>query len=128
MPFAHDRCLDYSCHVARPAPDFFKVLLDEANYPLVFHCIAGQDRTGSVAFILNALLGVEIEELYLDWEISGFWNPDVNFSHEKYFDRLIAAFESLPGADMQEKVEGYVLDLGFSPAEIEKFRSMMLQE
>ena len=43
------------------------MFLDPANYPIDFHCIAGQDRTGAVAFILNALLGVEEEELYLDW-------------------------------------------------------------
>ena len=35
----------------------FRVFLDEKNYPMVFHCIAGADRTGSLAFILGALLG-----------------------------------------------------------------------
>ena len=41
----------------------FRVFLDKANYPLVFHCIAGQDRTGAVAFITNGLLGVQEEQL-----------------------------------------------------------------
>ena len=39
----------------------FRVFLDEKNYPIDFHCIAGADRTGSLAFILNGLLGVDEE-------------------------------------------------------------------
>ena len=30
----------------------FRVFLDSANYPIAFHCIGGQDRTGSVACII----------------------------------------------------------------------------
>lgn len=52
----------------------FRLFLDESRYPILFHCIAGQDRTGSLAFVLNGLLGVSEDELYRDWEASGFCN------------------------------------------------------
>ena len=106
----------------------FKVFLDEKNYPVIFHCIAGQDRTGAVAFILNGLLGVDVDELYLDWEETGFWNPNVKFNHRDRFNRLIGGFEKLPGKDLYEKIENYVLGCGFKPADIAHFRELMLEK
>jgi hypothetical protein len=105
----------------------FKVFLDRKNYPIVFHCSAGQDRTGSVAFILNGLLGVSLNELYLDWETTGFWNSGLDFCHSTRFNSLIKGFETLPGKTMQHKIENYILGLGFSKQDIEKFRAIMLE-
>ncbi len=106
----------------------FKVFLDEKNYPIDFHCIAGQDRTGAVAFILNGLLGVKEEELYLDWEVTGFWNGSSSFNHRRLFDHLVSGFkDKVPGATLHEKIENYVISLGFTKADIEKFRSFMLE-
>ena len=108
----------------------FRVFLDEKNYPIDFHCIAGQDRTGSVAFALNALLGVEEEQLYLDWEATAFWNSSVLFSHQALFDKLIEGFEkNYPeGKTVNEKVELYVKSLGFTDADLAHFREIMLEK
>ncbi len=105
----------------------FRVFLDEKNYPIDFHCIAGQDRTGAVAFILNALLGVDEEHLYLDWETTGFWNGSPAFNHANLFNHLVEGFNSYPGKTVQERVKNYVLSLGFTEADIAKFRSIMLE-
>ena len=110
-----------------PFVKVFKVFLDEANYPLVFHCIGGADRTGAVAFILNALLGVADDELDKDWEITCFIYEDQNFGHKTRFDKLRAVFDAYPGSCTREKVEAYVKELGFTDADIAKFRSIMLE-
>ncbi len=106
----------------------FKVFLDEKNYPIDFHCIAGQDRTGAVAFIINGLLGVEEEELYRDWESTGFWNPSPTFNHKRLFDHLYAGFNKWPGKTINERIEAYVLSLGFTKADIEHLRDIMLEK
>ena len=106
----------------------FKVFLDEKNYPVIFHCIAGQDRTGAVAFILNGLLGVAEEELYLDWEVTGFWNKNAKFCHAQRFDKLIGGFRKLPGKNLYEQIENYVLSCGFTKDDIAHFRSIMLEK
>ena len=37
---------------------FFDVLADENNYPIAFHCLRGTDRTGALAYVLGALVGM----------------------------------------------------------------------
>ena len=112
----------------KPFAKVFKVLLDEKNYPAVFHCISGQDRTGCLAFTLQALLGVEENLLFLDWETTGFWNPQSKFSHRKLIDVLAAQLGSLPGKNWQEKSEHFVKSCGFTDEDIAKFRNIMLEE
>ncbi len=105
----------------------FELFLDPQNYPISFHCISGQDRTGALAFILNGLLGVSEEELYLDWESTGFWNKSARFNHARLFNHLIEGFDQFPGKTINEKIEGYVRSVGFTDEDIAKFRSIMLE-
>ncbi len=51
----------------------FELFADKSNYPIVFHCSAGADRTGTVAFLLNGLLGASYEDLAEDFEITSFY-------------------------------------------------------
>ena len=105
----------------------FRVFLDEKNYPIDFHCIAGADRTGSLAFILGALLGVDEDELWRDWEVTAFQKEKIDFGHRTRFSRLVKVFDAFPGASIHEKVAAYVKSLGFTDADIEKFRAIMLE-
>lgn len=50
----------------------FEVLADENNYPLYYHCNAGADRTGTLAFLINGLLGVSESDLTKDFELTSF--------------------------------------------------------
>ena len=84
------------------------------------------DGTGAVAFILLALLGVEEQEIWLDWESSAFWNANPKWLNYGNFNRLRAVFAAYEGATINKKVENYVLSLGFSAEEIEHFRKLML--
>jgi protein-tyrosine phosphatase len=105
----------------------FRVFLDERNYPIDFHCIAGADRTGSLAFILNGLLGVEEEELWRDWEVTAFQKEKLDFGHRTRFSKLVKVFEPFPGTNINEKIVAYVKSVGFTDADIEKFRELMLE-
>lgn len=50
----------------------FKLYTDESNYPILFHCTSGADRTGTFAFLLNGMLGVSVDDLYRDFELTCF--------------------------------------------------------
>lgn len=59
-------------------PQIFELLADESNYPIYLHCNYGNDRTGSMAFIMNGLLGVNYEDLTRDYELTSY-----AFSHDR---------------------------------------------
>ena len=50
----------------------FETLSDESNYPIYFHCNAGADRTGTLAFLIEGLLGVSYEDTIRDFELTSF--------------------------------------------------------
>ncbi len=52
--------------------EMMEILANEENYPVYIHCGLGDDRTGSFAFFLNALLGVELNDLCIDYEMTSF--------------------------------------------------------
>jgi protein-tyrosine phosphatase len=47
-----------------------RLLGKPSTYPVVFHCTAGKDRTGLLAAVVLALLGVSDEDVLADYEAS----------------------------------------------------------
>lgn len=66
----------------------FTYLADESHYPVYIHCNYGADRTGTVVFLLNALLGVSYEDLVRDFELTSLsasghrWRSDISYDGE----------------------------------------------
>ena len=50
--------------------EFFKIIADTSNLPLVFHCAGGKDRTGIAAALFLSSLGVDREIIYNDYLLS----------------------------------------------------------
>ena len=105
----------------------FRPFLDKSNYPIDFHCITGADRTGTVAFILNALLGVGLEDLYRDWEATALYSTRMDFYHARRLDRFVAVVNSYPGETLADKTAAFVKDCGFTDADIAFLREFLLE-
>ncbi len=56
--------------------DFFKILMEEDNSPLLFHCSAGKDRTGYAAALFLSSLGVDRETIIQDYMLSAEYLKD----------------------------------------------------
>jgi len=52
--------------------DAIDVFADDRNYPIGFHCAIGQDRTGTLAILLESILGLDEESINIDYEMSSF--------------------------------------------------------
>ena len=117
----------------------FRVFCDRANYPIYFHCIAGADRTGSLAYVLNGALGVDRHELETDWE-STFYHWESTFDpqvpdgkseniwlREQHFSTGFAKYGE-EGMSWNDRIVLYLKDCGITDAEIEAFRGIMLEE
>ena len=130
----------------------FGVLADESNYPVFIHCNAGADRTGTVAFLINGLLGVGEEDLIRDFELTSFskvsglrYRSDItdgtfaeigvmknDYDNFVAFGALINAIKSNYGAEgkplsyaVENFLTGYV---GVSREEIESIKRIMLSD
>jgi protein-tyrosine phosphatase len=53
-----------------PMGTVLRLIADESAAPTVFHCVAGKDRTGVVAALVLALLGVSDETIAEDYAAS----------------------------------------------------------
>jgi len=105
----------------------FRVLFDAECHPVVFHCIGGADRTGTVACLIEALLGVCEDDLWKDYLATGFMGVVSNRGHHDMFAHLMYQLRKRYGNTLAERAKSYFLELGFSAAEIEAFRERMLE-
>lgn len=67
--FYYDKCWNSDVYI-----DAFQWAIDELRKgkPVFFHCIFGADRTGTLAFLMEALLGVGENQLAIDYELTSF--------------------------------------------------------
>ena len=105
----------------------FSALLDRKNFPMVFHCIGGVDRTGTFAFMLNAFLGVGEEDIVRDYETSFIKGGGVDKMHYGWLESLLKAAHELPGDTLADKFRRYFISLGFTEEQVDKVREFMLE-
>ncbi len=110
-----------------------KEFANEANYPIMFHCSAGRDRTGTIACMLNALLGVSERHLYLDYEITYFAMDATNdkpvvATKIAEFESILRYLYSFEGATLADKTANYLMTYGMTQAEIDTIRRIMLED
>lgn len=91
--------------------DFFTYLGEESHYPMVFHCAQGKDRTGCMAYIIEALLGADIDIMMRDYlftnfsDVNGVCKPeDVNVRYGETLD----LYEQ--GETLKEKTYNYLVN------------------
>ena len=109
-----------------PFVRIFRLFTKRENYPILFHCSGGRDRTGTLAFLLNGLLGVSEDDLCRDWETSVFSDNGMKFTSDR-IKGLISYLNTLPGATMKERCESYAKSCGITSEEIAAFRAIMLE-
>lgn len=102
----------------------FSDLAKRENYPVYMHCTYGMDRTGTVCFLLGALLGVDEQDLMMDYELSGLYHSELWST--KDMGMLINRLKMQAGNNLCEKVENYLLSIGVTPAEIQSIRDIFL--
>ena len=106
----------------------FDVFMDGDNYPIVFHCIGGADRTGTVAMLLEALIGVPEDELWRDYLATGFVGNVSDQRHKKMFGNALDCLKKLPGETLAEKTEAFFIEMGFTQEDVRSLRERLLAQ
>ncbi len=107
--------------------------------PVVVHCMAGKDRTGTVCALTLSLLGVSDEDIAADYALTTEamrplteyllrTNPETVRGNEHMFDSPAGAM-SLFLTDLRARhgsIESYTRDIGITPDELSTLRSHLL--
>lgn len=104
----------------------FEILGNSNNYPVFFHCSIGTDRTGYIAWLINALLGVEEGYLWRDYLFSNFGNIGSKRTTSNISGGYVSTINKAKGKSLKEKAENYLLAKGVKQSEIDTLRSIMI--
>lgn len=111
----------------------------DKNKPVYFHCSLGRDRTGTVAMLILGVLGVPEGDISQEYELTQFaphgWATsngektkmtrlaDYDGAANYIWDNFV---DEAAGETFADGVEKYLLEIGISQADIDKFRENML--
>lgn len=108
---------------------FFTTFADPENYPIYYHCRGGADRTGSYSFILGALYGMSLDDLYLEYELTSLSIWGTRVRNHKLFAKFLNSFFALPGETNAEKARNFLrVNAGLSDAQIDKIYEIALED
>ena len=94
--------------------------------PVYFHCHIGADRTGTLGVILEGLLGVNVSDLYKDYELTTFSYYETH-RYKENIDGILEYINTLDGETLTDKFYTYChKELGLSAKDIADFRQKML--
>ena len=133
----------WNCAVLDHSPrELARVLRAVADAPpgaVLFHCVAGKDRTGAIAALLLAMADVEPEEIAGDYAVSTDYIRDAYLSaHPPEAREAILEEVRCPPEQIYNMLEhldrryggvlGYLGKIGLRAEEIEKIRSRLLPD
>jgi protein-tyrosine phosphatase len=116
-----------------------RVIADPEKAPVIVHCMAGKDRTGTVCALTLALLGVSDDDIAADYALTTTaMEPLTRYLLEKNPQAVVGnehMFDSPEGAmriflddlrALHGSVENYVREIGLTDAEIAAMRGHLL--
>ena len=115
---------------------YLRTVFDSVSHgkPLYFHCGIGADRTGTVAVMLLALLGVSQSDIDKDYELTNFYVVDPNSPRRRdvlQYKNYISAIKAVPlvgglSDTFANHAISFALSLGFTTDEINAYRTAMI--
>ena len=84
-----------------------KIMSDENNYPLFFHCSIGTDRTGIISFFVLGLCGLSDDDLYREYLFSNFGAIGSGRSPVD-FKAYYTAIQDSEGETTQQKIRSFL--------------------
>ena len=106
---------------------------DPSNFPIYVHCQIGRDRTGTICFLIESLLGMDDLDMFRDYELSYFSNAanndlaDPDATTNGAFARMVNYLRNYSDGNLQQNTEKYMKqELGITDAQIQAIKDNML--
>lgn len=103
----------------------FSILAKEENYPILFHCNIGTDRTGAISFLLGALLGMKEEDLVRDYLLSDFAPIGNARSASTLYDQYFPLLASTGEKTLRKQAETLLASFGVPAEEMNQIRKIL---
>ena len=113
---------------------YLRCVIDAVTHrePVYFHCTAGADRTGTLACVLEGLLGMSQSDIDKDYELTCFYSGTgtdalARRRNESDWKGLINAIKAVSGDTFRDKCVHFAVGTcGMTMADINAFRSAMI--
>ena len=112
---------------------YLQVVFDSVSHdkPVYFHCGIGADRTGTIAVMLEALLGVSQSDIDKDYELTNFLVSDSSFPRRRNVDMYKNYIEQIKNVPLvggladtfANHAISFAVSLGFTAEEINAYRN-----
>ena len=113
---------------------YLRCVIDAVTHrePVYFHCTAGSDRTGTLACVLEGLLGMNQSDIDKDYELTTFYSgagtdATARRRNEADWKGLINAIDAVPGDSFRDKCVHFAVGTcGMTMADINAYRAAMV--
>ncbi|BEL11704.1 hypothetical protein Q0Z83_098950 [Actinoplanes sichuanensis] len=136
-----DRYLNFAEDGREGIADSLRVIANAEAAPVVVHCMAGKDRTGTVCALTLSLLGVSDEDIAADYALTTEAMrplteylmraaPEAVKGNEHMFDSPAEAMQLFLDdlRALHGSVEAYIKEIGLTDDELHALRSHMLTD
>lgn len=132
----YTRTQQYAWYALTPVEtwqSYLRCVIDAVTHrePVYFHCTAGADRTGTLACILEGLLGMSQSDIDKDYELTCFYSGTgtdalARRRNESDWKGLINAINAVSGDTFRDKCVHFAVGTcGMSMADINAYRAAM---
>ena len=132
----YTRAQQYAWYALTPVSTwqtYLRCVIDAVTHrePVYFHCTAGADRTGTLACVLEGLLGMSQSDIDKDYELTTFYSGSgtdalARRRNETDWTKLINAINAVSGDSFRDKcVHFAVSTCGMTMADINAYRAAM---
>ena len=132
----YTRAQQYAWYALTPVATwviYLRCVIDAVTHrePVYFHCTAGADRTGTLACVLEGLLGMSQSDIDKDYELTTFYSSSGSDAtarrrNEADWKGLINAINAVSGDSFRDKCVHFAVGTcGMSMADINAYRAAM---
>lgn len=128
-----DKAASYALTPVETWQTYLRCVIDAVTHrePVYLHCTAGADRTGTLACVLEGLLGMSQSDIDKDYELTTFYSGSGNDAlarrrNEPEWIGLINAIKAVSGDTFRDKCVHFAVGTcGMSMADINAYRAAM---
>lgn len=104
--------------------ELFSDLAQESAYPVYLHCTDGGERTGAVCCLLEALVGVEREDILREYALT---NPYRAEELEGEAAAILDALDAYEGASLADRARGFLMACGTAGDELDAICAILVE-